>query len=263
MDETQYHKSVIGGKKTKKSIDSYSSRKNGVTWRSVLDMRRIIIAIDGPAASGKSTAAKLLAKRLGYVYLDTGAMYRACGLAAHWQAIDIHDEEALSRLMDSVQIDILYDDEGNRTILNGKDVSEAIREPDISSLASAISAKRIVRLKMVDLQRRLGENGGVILDGRDIGTVVFPHAELKFFLIAPLEARAQRRFAELIQKGLKPSFEEVISQMRQRDEADSSRALAPLVPAGDAIQIDSGDLSIEQVVDLLYSHYQKRMAELC
>ncbi|MCK9557474.1 MAG: (d)CMP kinase [Candidatus Cloacimonetes bacterium] len=226
-------------------------------------MSRIIIAIDGPAASGKSTAAKLLAGKLGYVYLDTGAMYRACGLAAKQSNTDIEDPQALSILMNSINIEIQYNEQGNRTILNHIDVSQAIREPEISRLASAISAKRLVREKMVELQRQMGKNSGVILDGRDIGTVVFPQAELKFFLIAPVEVRAKRRYLELKEKGLNPDYEVVLREMEERDKADSSRALAPLVPASDAIQIDTGSLTIDGQVDLLYCHYLKRMDELC
>jgi len=228
-----------------------------------LDMSRIIMAIDGPAASGKSTAAKLLAGKLGYVYLDTGAMYRACGLAAKQSNTDIEDPQALSILMNSINIEIQYNEQGNRTILNHIDVSQAIREPEISRLASAISAKRLVREKMVELQRQMGKNSGVILDGRDIGTVVFPQAELKFFLIAPVEVRAKRRYLELKEKGLNPDYEVVLREMEERDKADSSRALAPLVPASDAIQIDTGSLTIDGQVDLLYCHYLKRMDELC
>ncbi|MCB5264709.1 MAG: (d)CMP kinase [Candidatus Cloacimonetes bacterium] len=225
-------------------------------------MKRIIIAIDGPAASGKSTTAKLLAHKIRYLYLDTGAMYRACALAAKRQNIDIDDDAALKRLIDNIHIQIQDSEQGNITLLDSEDVSQAIREPDISLLASAISAKAIVRTKMVELQREMGKMGGVILDGRDIGTVVFPRAELKFFLIAPVEIRAQRRFLELQAKGLSPSFEEVLKELEERDKADSTRALAPLIPASDAIEIDTGQQSIEGQVAELYRHYQTRIAEL-
>ncbi len=228
-----------------------------------MDMRQIIIAIDGPAASGKSTAAKLLARKLGYVYLDTGAMYRACALAAKQSDIDLEDTDAIATLMNSIQVVIQYDENGNRTYLNHQDVSQAIREPDISRLASAISAKRAVREKMVGLQRKLGEKGGVILDGRDIGTVVFPDAELKFFIIAPVEIRAERRYLELKENGLKPDYKTVLQELEERDKADSSRSLAPLIPAEDSIRIDTGSLTIEGQVNLLYEHYLQRMDELC
>ena len=225
-------------------------------------MKRIIIAIDGPAASGKSTTAKLLARKLGYLYLDTGAMYRACALAAKRRNIDIDDDDALKDLILNTHVLIQNTEQGNITLLDSEDVSTAIREPDISLLASAISAKAIVRTKMVELQREMGKKGGVVLDGRDIGTVVFPQAELKFFLIAPVQVRAQRRFLELKKKGLNPIFEEVLRELEERDLADSSRALAPLIPAQDAIQVDTGPLSIEGQVTELYQHYQKRIAEL-
>lgn len=186
-------------------------------------------------------------------------MYRACALAAKTQNTDIADNAALSQLMNSITIEIKNHEYGNKTILNGIDVSQAIREPEISGLASKISAKALVRQKMVDLQRRLGREGGVVLDGRDIGTVVFPQAELKFFLIAPVEIRARRRFLELSEKGLNPIFEIVLKEMEERDNADTSRSLAPLVPADDAINVDTGSLSIEQLVEVLYSYYHKRI----
>lgn len=225
-------------------------------------MKRIIIAIDGPAASGKSTTAKLLARKLGYLYLDTGAMYRACALAAKRRKIDIDDKDALRDMIESIHVLIQNSEQGNITLLDSEDVSIAIREPDISLLASAISAKAIVRTKMVELQREMGKMGGVILDGRDIGTVVFPEAELKFFIIAPVQIRAERRFLELQKKGLNPIFEEVLQELQKRDKADSSRALAPLIPAQDAIEIDTGPLTIEGQVEELYQHYQTRIAEL-
>ncbi len=225
-------------------------------------MRKIIIAIDGPAASGKSTAAKLLAKRIGYVYLDTGAMYRACALAAKRINANIDNPQTLVDLMDQISIRIEYSEDGNRTILCEEDVSLAIREPDISRLASAISAKKEVREKMVQLQRELGKDGGVILDGRDIGTVVFPRAELKFFLFAPVEERAKRRFLELQGKGINADYKEVLRELNERDKADSTRALAPLIPAEDAIKVDTGPLSIQGQVDLLYDYFQKKVAAL-
>nr|MDK2850957.1 hypothetical protein [Candidatus Cloacimonadota bacterium] len=222
-------------------------------------MKKIIIAIDGPAASGKSTTAKLLARKIGYVHLDTGAMYRACALAAKRHQTNIDDPSQIMKIMSDIKIDIQYSNNGNLIFLDGEDVSEEIREPDISRLASAISAKRHVREKMVELQRELGKSGGVIVDGRDIGTVVFPNAELKFFMIAPLEIRAQRRYQELLANNKKANFQEVLRELKERDLADSSRVLAPLVPAKDAIQIDTGDLSIDEQVDLLYGYYQNLM----
>ncbi|MDD2597004.1 MAG: (d)CMP kinase [Candidatus Cloacimonetes bacterium] len=226
-------------------------------------MKRIIIAIDGPAASGKSTAAKLLATRLSYLYIDTGAMYRACALAANRAGIDISDAPSLHDLLANLSIEISQNPEGNIILLNDEDVSSLIRTPEISRQASAISAKQEVRERMVELQRAMGRDGGVVLDGRDIGTVVFPAAELKFFLIAPLEVRALRRQKELAAKGHPSVYEEVLAEMRERDAADSSRALAPLIPAKDAIHVDTQDFSIEEMVDALYDHYVKLMERMC
>ncbi|MDY0152076.1 MAG: (d)CMP kinase [Candidatus Cloacimonas sp.] len=215
-------------------------------------MKRIIVAIDGPAASGKSTTAKLLAKKLGYIYLDTGAMYRACALQASREGIRLQDSAAITDLMDRIQVNIGQTDEGNIVYLGTEDVSSAIRSPEISALASAISAIPDVRHKMVALQRKLGCAGGVVLDGRDIGTVVFPEAEAKFFMIAELAKRSKRRYLELQAKGINTPLEQVMTEMETRDLADSSRAMAPLKPATDAIEIDTSCLSIGAQVDMLY-----------
>lgn len=220
-------------------------------------MKRIIVAIDGPAASGKSTTAKLLAKKLGYLYLDTGAMYRACALQASREGIMLQDSAAISRLMDRIEIKVGQSSEGNLIYLGGEDVSSAIRSPEISSLASAISAIPDVRYKMVALQRKLGSEGGVVLDGRDIGTVVFPQAEIKFFMIADVHERAMRRFLELKAKGVDTPLEQVTGELEARDHADSNRALAPLKPAPDAITIDTSKLDIDAQVNLLYSFIEQ------
>ncbi|MCE5305701.1 (d)CMP kinase, partial [bacterium] len=184
-------------------------------------MRKIIVAIDGPAASGKSTTAKLLAQKLGYVYLDTGAMYRACALQAMRENISLNDLFAISSMLERIDIKISYGEKGNTIWLNGENVSEKIRTPEISSAASAISAIPIVRYKMVDLQRKLGKEGGVVLEGRDIGTFVFPEAEAKFFLIANLEVRALRRYKELQEKGIETTLPDVLQELKARDEADA------------------------------------------
>jgi cytidylate kinase len=216
-------------------------------------MRRLIIAIDGPAASGKSTTAQLLAKRLGYVYLDTGAMYRVCALAALQRDIRLNDAAGIDRMLRKIDIRIEYGQAGNRVLLDNIDVTKRIREEDMSRLSSDISTLKAVREKMVALQRRMGENGGVVMDGRDIGTVVFPDADLKFFMVASAEARAHRRCEELKAKGKNADYETVLNEMIERDKQDSTRALAPLKPAEDAIQIDTTSLSIEQQVEQLYS----------
>lgn len=225
-------------------------------------MERIIIAIDGPAASGKSTTAKLLAKKLDYIYLDTGAMYRACALQAMRQDIALEDRAAISAMMDTLEIKIEQGLEGNLIYLSGEDISAAIRTPEVSNMASAISAIPEVRIKMVELQRRLGEAGGVILDGRDIGTVVFPNAQCKFFLVADIKARAMRRFLELQAKGMEVSLEQITMDLEARDKADSSRAMAPLKPAPDAIIVDTGKLSIKGQVNKLWKIIRAKLEEL-
>ncbi len=217
-------------------------------------MKRLIIAIDGPAASGKSTTAKLLAQKLGYVYLDTGAMYRACALAALEKGVKHSDAAGLDRLLQKIDLRIEYSPTGNKVLLQGVDVTKRIREEDISRLSSDISTLGAVRAKMVELQRRMGAEGGVIMDGRDIGTVVFPRADLKFFLNATAEERARRRCRELQAKGEAADYDTVLQEMLQRDRQDSTRDLAPLKPADDAIPVDTTDLTIEQQVQLLYRH---------
>ncbi len=223
----------------------------------------LIIAIDGPAASGKSTTAQLLAQKLGYVYIDTGAMYRACALKAKKMGIDINDEESIRELLDDIDIRIENHNSKNRIFLDGEDVSEDIRADDISALASAISAIPAVRYKMVELQRKMGEKGGVILDGRDIGTFVFPTAEVKFFLTASPEVRAKRRWLELKQKGVNKDFSEVLADLVKRDNKDSQRALAPLKKADDAIEVDTSNMTIEEQTDYLYQIICSRMEEEC
>ncbi|OQB07695.1 MAG: Cytidylate kinase [Candidatus Cloacimonetes bacterium ADurb.Bin211] len=223
----------------------------------------LIIAIDGPAASGKSTTAQLLAKKLGYLYIDTGAMYRACALKAKKLGIDINDEESIRNLLDFIDIQIENDNSKNRILLDGEDVSEDIRADDISSLASAISAIPAVRYKMVELQRKMGEKGSVILDGRDIGTFVFPDAEVKFFLTASPEIRAKRRWLELQQKGIDKDFSEVLADLVKRDNNDSQRALAPLKKAEDAIEIDTSNMTIEEQTETLYKIILSKLEEEC
>jgi len=223
----------------------------------------LIIAIDGPAASGKSTTAQLLAKKLGYLYIDTGAMYRACALKAKKLGIDINDEESIRNLLAFIDIKIENDNSKNRILLDGEDVSEDIRADDISSLASAISAIPAVRYKMVELQRKMGEKGSVILDGRDIGTFVFPDAEVKFFLTASPEIRAKRRWLELQQKGIDKDFSEVLADLVKRDNNDSQRALAPLKKAEDAIEIDTSNMTIEEQTETLYKIILSKLEEEC
>ena len=212
---------------------------------------RFIIAIDGPSGAGKSTVARILAKRLRYTYIDTGAMYRAVALRAKEKGIPPAEEEALAQLAASLRITFVADPKETRVLCDGEDVTEAIRSPEISLLASDISQRRGVRKALVDLQREMGREGGVVLEGRDIGTVVFPRAQVKFYLDANPEERARRRFEELKAKGLPVCFEETLEEVIQRDRNDMLRAISPLKKAEDAILIDSTYLRVEQVVEIL------------
>lgn len=222
-------------------------------------MKKIIVAIDGPSGSGKSTVAKLLAMKLGYTYIDTGAMYRAFALQAKRENVDINSGVALSSLCDRVKIEFLPDNGGLRTILNGEDVSEEIRTPEMSMAASDISARKEVRQSLLSLQRRMGENGGVVLEGRDVGTVIFPNAEAKFFLDASLEERGKRRYKELAAKGLDVNLKQTIEDVKKRDINDSSRDIAPLKMADDSILVDSTNVGIKEVVEKMIKIVQNKV----
>ena len=213
--------------------------------------KRLIIAIDGPSGSGKSTASQELARRLGYLYLDTGAMYRAAALLARRRGIALDDAEALTRMCAGLQVRLVLDQGRMRTLLGEEDVSEAIRTPEMSQGASQVSAQRPVRERMWQLQRELGREGGVVAEGRDIGTVVFPEAEFKFYLDASPEERARRRYEELKAKGLAKDYAATLREIQSRDQHDQQRALAPLRPAKDAVIIDSTALSSEEVVEVM------------
>jgi cytidylate kinase len=218
---------------------------------------KYVIAIDGPAASGKSTTAKQLAKKLKYIYIDTGAMYRASGLCTLLQNVRMDDEVALQKMLDEISIKIEYAEEGNRIYLNGEDVSERIREADSTKLSSQIAVIGIVRRKMVELQRKMGENGGVIMDGRDIGTVVFPNADFKFFMIADARTRALRRWKEANEKGENISLEEIEKEMIWRDKNDSTRDISPLVQAEDAITVDNSIMTIDEQVKFILNNIKE------
>ncbi|MFO7605534.1 MAG: (d)CMP kinase [Desulfurivibrionaceae bacterium] len=207
-----------------------------------------IVTIDGPSGAGKSTISQRLAARLGYAYLDTGAMYRAVGLKIERTGIDCDDGTVLSRLLDSIDLQLSAVGGETRVILDGQDVSEAIRTPEISMAASRVSALPSVRAKLTSLQRAIGGNGGVVAEGRDMGTVVFPEAAWKFFLDATPEERSRRRVLQLKEQGQQVDEQETLTQIIERDRADSSRALAPLKPASDAVVIDSSRMTIEEVV---------------
>lgn len=219
-------------------------------------MKRITIAIDGPAAAGKSVVAKLVATKLGYDYLDTGAMYRALTLKALDINVDVNDEEALSNLLDRITIEF----KGNSNIyIDNVDKSKEIRSVDVTRNVSDVSKHEQVRIKMVDLQRQLLTKGGYVIDGRDIGTYVCPEAELKIFQTASVEERAVRRFDENQAKGMDTCLDDVINDIRNRDRIDSTRSFAPLRKADDAIEIDTTKMSIDQVVNSIVDLAKERM----
>ena len=210
---------------------------------------KINIAIDGPSAAGKSTIAKRLAKALGYSHLDTGAMYRCVGYLAAQRGIDLHDEDALTEMTASMRI--RFDSEGH-VFLNEEDVSAAIRENRVSMLASSVSVHPRVRKLLVDMQRQMALDKGVIMDGRDIGTVVLPDAELKIFMVASVEARARRRYQEYLDKHIEADYD-----IKKRDDQDMHRAASPLTKAADAHEIDTSDMSIEEVCAAILSLVEK------
>ena len=219
------------------------------------------IAIDGPSGAGKSTMARQLAKNFGFIYVDTGAIYRTLGLACYRAGIDRKDVKAVMALLPTLEIKIQYNEAGEQCmILNGEDVSRDIRLPEISVCASDVSAHQEVRSFLLDMQRRFARENNVIMDGRDIGTVVLPDAELKIFLTASPEARARRRHKELLAKGEDVSFEEVLQDMKYRDEQDSTRAAAPLKKAEDAVEVDSSDLNFAETIGLLSELVIRRFA---
>lgn len=206
----------------------------------------ISVAIDGPSGAGKSSLAKRLAADLGYVYVDTGAMYRTIGLYAVRQGADLHDAAAVAALLPQIRLDIRLVDGSQHVYLNGEDVSEAIRAEEIGMAASAVSAHPPVRAFLLETQRGLAANQNVLMDGRDIGTVVLPNATVKIFLTASPEARAQRRCKELQEKGQAAEYETVLADIRQRDYQDTHREVAPLKQAEDAILVDTSDIDFDQ-----------------
>lgn len=216
------------------------------------------IAIDGPAGAGKSTIAKAVAAKLGHIYVDTGAMYRAMALFFLRQGIDLNDEKQITAACDGADVSIEYIDGSQRVILCGEDVSEAIREERVGNSASIISVYPPVRTKMTALQRKLASLRPVVMDGRDIGTVVLPDASCKIFLDASPEVRAARRVKQLLEKGVETAFDEVLADIRDRDERDRNRPIAPLIAAKDAFTVDTSDMTLEQVINRLLEIYNAR-----
>lgn len=208
-----------------------------------------IVTIDGPVASGKSTVSRLLAKRLNFLYLDTGAMYRAVALEAKRRGIDVRDKQKLGELCQDLDLHLRTDGLGTKLYLGEEDVFLAIRTPEIDMLSSRVSAIKEVRMAMTELQRKMGQQGRIVAEGRDMGTIVFPDAEHKFFITASTGVRAERRYRERIDRGESVSMEEVERELKKRDRQDETRPIAPLRPAKDAKIIDTTALNPEQVVE--------------
>lgn len=211
----------------------------------------IAVAIDGPVGAGKSSIARAAAQRLGFIYCDTGALYRSVGLYCHRNGVDLKNAGAIAAQLDKIKLEIRLVDGTQRVFLNDEDVSEEIRLPEISMAASAVAPVPAVRAALLDLQRNTAAKSSVIMDGRDIGTVVLPNADVKIFLTAKPEIRAKRRFDELIAKGKDVKFEDVLRELNERDYADSHRETAPLKQADDAVLADTSELDFEQSVELV------------
>ena len=226
------------------------------------EQRPFIVAIDGPAGAGKSTVSKVLARRLGFSLVDTGAIYRCVALKARREGVSFDDDVKLGELLGRLSVSFAVVGEDNHVYLDGEDVSQEIRTPENSMAASQVSSRPVVRAGLLALQRRraLEAAKGAILEGRDIGTVVFPDADAKYFLEANPEVRARRRYEELFQKGVERSLEEVLADQVKRDQDDASRAVAPLKPAEDAVRVDSSNLPLSEVVHRLEQEILEKMS---
>lgn len=211
----------------------------------------MIIAIDGPSGAGKSTIGKSLARELGFLFIDTGAMYRAIGLACLETGVDLADAAAITEISNRAVIDLAGPPDALRVLLNGRDVSQLIRTDEVSRAASIVSTVSAVRRRLVERQREMGARGNVVMDGRDIGTVVFPHADLKFFLTAAPESRAKRRYDEDLQKGCVVTYEATLADLIERDARDTTRADSPLKQTPESIVIDSSDLTLDEVLAVM------------
>lgn len=220
----------------------------------------IAVAIDGPAGAGKSTISKSAAKELGFIYVDTGALYRTVGLAASRKNVEPVQGEEVNNLLDSIKVELTFNDKGEQVVLlDGEDVSAFIRTPEASMMASKISAIPEVRAYLLDLQRNMATTNNVIMDGRDIGTVVLPNAEVKIFLTATPEARATRRYKELVEKGIDVKYDDILQDVITRDYNDSHREIAPLKQADDAVLADTTEIDLQGSIDLIVSIIKERM----
>ena len=225
-------------------------------------MKKLVIAIDGPAASGKSTTAKLVAKRLGYMYIDTGAMYRAMTFKVLEYNIPVGDEDAISRLAEITQIELTEDHDHLKVFLDKRDVSKEIRSQAVTNASSAVSSYGKIRDLMVREQQRMGARGGVVVEGRDIGTVVFPDADLKIFMVASQEVRAERRWKELDARGVNVNVEQLVKEIGERDKKDSERNLSPLKRAEDAIVLDTSGMTVDEQVNFILDKVKNIIAGL-
>ena len=217
----------------------------------------MIVTIDGPAGAGKSSAAKMLAQRLGFEFLDTGAMYRAVTLAGLRKHIDFHDEQQLVSLVESITLEM----PPGRVVLNGEDITGLIRTPEVTACSAPVANSPAVRHRLSEMQRHIAIGRNIVCEGRDQGTIVFPHAECKFFLEAQPEERARRRYEELVARGQPATYEETLAAQEARDARDAARSIAPMKPAADAIRIDSTGLSLDDVVQRLETEARRRMPE--
>lgn len=218
----------------------------------------IKIAIDGPSGAGKSTVAKALAAKMGIVYVDTGALYRTVGYAAVSAGISTKDAAAIEALLPSIKVDVRYENGTQCVYLNGENLGDKIRRPEISMAASDVSAIPAVRAFLLDTQRDIAKRNSVVMDGRDIGTVILPDAEVKIFMVASPEARAERRTRELAEKGIAANYEDVLREMKERDAQDSGRAIAPAIPAPDAVHLDNSGMTIEQSVEAVIAIIEQK-----
>ncbi len=219
------------------------------------------IAVDGPAGAGKSTISKAVAKKLGFIYVDTGAMYRAIALYFLEHPGNMADGQALEKSLENIQVQIQYEAGAQRVILNGQDVTEKLRKEEVGNMASRISAKGAVRKKLLSLQRGLAASEDVVMDGRDIGTTVLPDADVKIYLTAGAHVRASRRYLELTQKGETADIQQIEQDIRKRDEQDMHREISPLRQAEDAVLVDSSDMSIPEVIDRIVAIYREKTGQ--